>query len=396
MEQGSSQGRAPVEAPWSVRRLPDRLLAKVPPDLTPGRATPHNQRLAFGSGPPGGHVRGLPTPSSDGVPEPVYAFLTRRWFLLSLGIVLLIGWLGAAQLAFMVEWTMLRRGVVAAVLFLMALPLDARTIGRSLRSPRAPLLGIFVNLVVVPLLGWATSFLLPSPLALGLIVAAVVPSTLASAAVWTRRAGGNDATSMLVTVVTNGICFLVTPLWLTVLTGQRFAGKSLDTSYLIGDLALLVVLPMALAQLLRLIPVVGKFATLRKVPLGVFAQLGILYMIFIGAIQMGLTMSHDGLDQRGVPLAIMVVVVMAVHLGSLWLGMRLAKWMGIPREDQIAVGFSGSQKTLMVGLQISLEMGVSILPMVAYHIGQLLADTVIADRMRETSVGVSPAPPRKT
>jgi sodium/bile acid cotransporter 7 len=46
------------------------------------------------------------------------------------------------------------------------------------------------------------------------------------------------------------------------------------------------------------------------------------------------------------------------------------------------VAFAGSQKTLMVGLQVSMELGVSILPMVAYHVSQLIVDTLIADRWR--------------
>lgn len=313
----------------------------------------------------------------------MHGFLTRRWFLISLVAVLVTGWFGATSFAPVVEASGFRRGVVAAVLFLMALPLEARTIGRSLRSPLAPLMGIFVNFGLVPVVAWGASFLLPRSLALGLMVAAATPSTLASASVWTRRAGGNDATSMLVTVVTNGICFLMTPLWLAIMTGHRLGGDSLSPTNLISDLALIVVLPMVIAQILRLFPAIGLFATRRKVALGVVAQLGILYMIFVGSIQMGLSMSPDQQDQGALTLLGMVVVVMAVHLGCLWLGIVFSRGVGLSREDQIAVAFSGSQKTLMVGLQVSLELGVTILPMITYHIGQLLADTVVADRMRE-------------
>ena len=315
----------------------------------------------------------------------MHAFLTRRWFLLSLTAVLFLGWYHAASLAFVVEASSFRRTIVAGVLFLMALPLEARTIGGCLRSPKAPILGVVMNLGIVPLVGWGASFLLPRSLGLGLMVAASTPSTLASASVWTRRAGGNDATSMMVTLVTNGICFVVTPLWLAVMTGQKLQGNALAPTGLIHDLALLVVLPMATAQLLRLIPFVGMVATRRKVPLGVIAQVGILYMIFVGSIQMGMTMSQNDKDQGGMSLLGMVVVVMAVHLGCLWLGLTLSRTLGLRREDQIAVAFAGSQKTLMVGLQVALELGISILPMITYHIGQLLVDTVIADRMREKS-----------
>ena len=52
---------------------------------------------------------------------------------------------------------------------------------------------------------------------------------------------------------------------------------------------------------------------------------------------------------------------------------------------QIAIGLSGSQKTLMVGLQIAIDCGVSVIPMITYHLGQLLIDTIVADRWRRGS-----------
>jgi sodium/bile acid cotransporter 7 len=62
--------------------------------------------------------------------------------------------------------------------------------------------------------------------------------------------------------------------------------------------------------------------------------------------------------------------------------MVAAAYLGFSREDRIAVGIAGSQKTLMVGLQMGLEIKLSILPIVVYHVGQLLLDTIIADRLR--------------
>ena len=54
--------------------------------------------------------------------------------------------------------------------------------------------------------------------------------------------------------------------------------------------------------------------------------------------------------------------------------------------DAIAVAFSGSQKTLMVGAYIALAVGpLAILPMVAYHAAQLIVDTLVADWWRARS-----------
>ncbi len=64
-------------------------------------------------------------------------------------------------------------------------------------------------------------------------------------------------------------------------------------------------------------------------------------------------------------------------------GWYAAGWTKVARPQQVGVAIAGSQKTLMIGLKMALDCGVSIIPMVAFHVGQLLLDTFIADRMRK-------------
>ena len=87
--------------------------------------------------------------------------------------------------------------VVAIVTFIMALPLETSAFWSAVRRPGAAWLGAFMNAGVCPPLGWLASLVLPPELAIGVIVATTVPCTLATAAVWTRRAGGNDAVAFL-------------------------------------------------------------------------------------------------------------------------------------------------------------------------------------------------------
>ena len=120
----------------------------------------------------------------------------------------LVGWMNG-------DW------VVAFVTFIMALPLETSAIWGTVRRPGAAWLGAFMNAAVCPPLGWLASRVLPPELAIGVIVATTVPCTLATAAVWTRRAGGNDAVAFLVTMITNLACFLVVPGWLWLLSDIR-------------------------------------------------------------------------------------------------------------------------------------------------------------------------------
>ena len=287
---------------------------------------------------------------------------------------------------------------------LMALPIPFELIRRSIARPWPAVLASSINMVIVPVLAWMCAATLPSYLGGGLIVAATIPCTLASAAVWTRRAGGDDTVAILVTLITNLTCVIVTPLWLVALLGRTV---DLQIGPLVKELTLVVLLPMAVAQGLRLNRGVAAWAFRHKSALALTCQIGILFMVLTGAIEMGLRVdtTEPMADQ---PVAaertvsarlnatstcslklwhIVWTVLLAafVHLVAMAIGWHAAGRTGVSRPQQIGVAISGSQKTLMIGLKLAMDCGVSILPMVAYHVGQLLLDTFIADRWRAAS-----------
>lgn len=322
--------------------------------------------------------------------EFVKKFLFRRWFLILLCSVLIVGISQAEHLEALSKLRAIRYGIVATVLFLMAFPLDIRDMWAALRRPGAPLLASVMNFGLTPLFAWGLAAglsvlgLLGRELQIGLFVAATTPCTLASAAVWTRRARGNDSVALMVTVLTNATCFLITPLWLFVMTGRQAKADSLELSSMIVRLGLLVVLPMTVAQSIRLVfRPAAHWASANKTGLGVLAQCGVLSMVFMGAIRTGLRITADGKEQLLLAeFLIMAAAIITVHLTMLASGMRLARLLGFGRKEEIAIGIAGSQKTLMVGLQVGMDLGVSILPIVVYHVSQLFLDTIIADRIR--------------
>lgn len=310
-------------------------------------------------------------------------FLLKRWFLLALVALFaggLVGWQSLKELADL-RW--FRNVVVATVMFLMAFPLSAGAMGRALRRPGPPLLAVAINFGLLPLIAWGVSLLLDRDMGLGLLVAATTPCTLASASVWTRKAGGNDAVAILVTLITNLSCFIVTPAWLALMAGQAASSDALDVGAMIVKLGLLVLLPMALAQLLRLNSQLAGWATAHKLSLSVGAQIGILIMVLMGAVQMGARLNEGGNRLTAVSAAAALLAVCGVHLAAFVAGLQAGRLFGMERGDRIAVAISGSQKTLMVGLKVAMDLGFSILPMVSYHICQLLIDTVLADWLRK-------------
>jgi len=315
---------------------------------------------------------------------PVKQFLHRQWFLIALAVVIFVGLRFPSPLGPLAEMRILRSCIVAGVLLLMALPLEFEVVWRVLRRPWAAALAVAINFGFVPLLAWGVSHGLRGELAVGMLVAGATPCTLASAALWTRKAGGNDAVSILATVFTNLTCFFVTPLWLLVTTGS--GEVKIPFGEMTAKLGLLVVLPIVAAQLLRLHRPLGRWATRRTTSLSTAAQWGILCIVLIGSIQSGVKLAslapRDCLTLRDV--ATMIGAVLGVHLAALATGHGLGRLLGMDRANRIAVGFAGSQKTVVIGLHVATTyyVGLAILPMVAYHVGQLIVDTVIADRLR--------------
>src|SRR5688572_16733634 len=182
------------------------------------------------------------------------SFLRQRWFLLALIAALWagIGW--PEVLSPLVRW-LPSEALVAAVTFIMALPLETAALWSAARRPGPAWLATALNSGLAPPLGWLASRMLPPELATGMIVATSVPCTLATAAVWTRRAGGNDAVAFLVTIVTNLACFIVVPAWLWLLVGSDAQADirraAIDYGQIAVGLILLVALPIVAAQMLR-------------------------------------------------------------------------------------------------------------------------------------------------
>ncbi|MCA9100229.1 MAG: bile acid:sodium symporter family protein [Planctomycetales bacterium] len=309
-------------------------------------------------------------------------FFRRRWFLIFLVVSLTAGF-GMPKPLEPVASAVPRSAVAATVLFLMALPLDASAIWNSVRRPQGVLLAVAICYGLLPLVAWGIAQALPNELAVGLMIAATVPSTLASAAVWTRHAGGNDVICLQVTSITYLMCTVVMPWWLVLTTGQSV---EIDAGEMVTKLAMLVVLPTLAGQFMRIIPLVAQWASRNKSLLSTVAQVGILAIVFVGSVTGGIQIRAGQAVHPLVWLEVTVAIVV-LHVSMLAAGHVFGRLVGLSRADRIAVGFSGSQKTLMIGLLVAVEfyseLALAMLPMIIYHVFQLLFDTLVADRFRQ-------------
>src|SRR5256885_1650118 len=87
------------------------------------------------------------------------------------------------------------RWTVAVSLFLMAWTMPTQSLVAELRQPFASLWAVVLSYGLVPAASWVLSGLAPDEdVRIGLILVSCVPCTLSSAVLWTRLAGGNEAT----------------------------------------------------------------------------------------------------------------------------------------------------------------------------------------------------------
>ena len=321
-------------------------------------------------------------------------FLQKYWFLIGLASAILLGHFFAKPLQPISHQIWLRNAIVMSVMFLMALPLPLATIMETVKNPWASLLATTVNFGLFPLVAWLLAPTVDPMVRSGFLVVAATPCTLASAAVWTRRANGNDVTALMTTVITNTLSFVLTPLIVYLLIRES---ADIPFSDMVLKLGLLVLLPMLVAQLLSARKTVGKWAAQRKSSLSTIAQVGILMIVLLGTSQTMLKLPTDQMPEI-LGLLGLVGICCILHLCILVSGLILARGFRCSRGNQIAVAISGSQKTLMIGILVCIQLNVSLLPMVIYHAAQLTIDTFVADRFRarssdELAGDNSPPPP---
>jgi sodium/bile acid cotransporter 7 len=321
-----------------------------------------------------------------GSPLALFArFYAENWFLVWLALILLAGMAKPeAFTPFLSQDIQTRgqQGVVFFVMFMMSLALPTDALFRTVKRPWSSILGVLLNWGLIPLLAMVAAPLLHSEFRPGLFLAAAMPCSMASASVWTRRAGGNDAIALLVTVITNGTCFAVTPLLVLLLTGKQVNFNVQDK---VTELAIVVLLPLVLGQVIRQIDPIRAWCDRHRAILGVVTQSGLLFVILLGAVKTGERLQQaTALSPSLLNTLLMIGIVLAVHTAVLLIGYLLARSLRIERPDRIAVAIAGSQKTLMIGLSMAVELNVSILPLVTFHAGQLLIDAIFAERLRKT------------
>jgi solute carrier family 10 (sodium/bile acid cotransporter), member 7 len=307
-------------------------------------------------------------------------FWRRHWFLVGLAAVC------AAAIAFPAGGIAVRQAplalplLTATSLFLSSVTLETAGL-REGADVRGLALGLSSNYLVAPLLAVALVRLFgPEETGAGsegyqffeaMMIVAAQAGTIASAPALTLAAGGNQALALLITLSSNLLTSLVTPLILRLTVGTVVA---FPVGRMMREDALVVLLPVVAGQVAhrlfwsrlgRCLPVIVRLP-----------QAIILVFVYTGV-----AMAASHLSERPALILSFVTTAAALHVALLVWNHRSATWLGLSERNRTAVVFCGSQKTLPNGIYLWDKFFPTnphgALALVCYHVFQLVLDSLL-------------------
>ncbi len=282
----------------------------------------------------------------------------------------------------------LLRGVtfwaVALLFFLYGAKLDSASVRAGLLNLRLQGLTFGATYLLFPVLGLALAALfggmLGPQLTLGLLFLCVLPSTVQSSIAFTSIAGGNVPAAICAASLSNLIGVVLTPLLVTRILHQEGVGVSLDA---VEKIALQILLPFVVGQLLR--RWIGGFVGRHKL-MTMVVDRGSILLIVYSAFGAGTVAGiWSAIPVSGLVLCFLVVaLLLALVMGSM---VAAGRALQLPRPDQAVLFFCGSTKSLASGLPMATAIfpaatvGATVLPVMIYHMTQLLICSAISQRM---------------
>lgn len=226
-----------------------------------------------------------------------------------------------------------------------------------------------------------------SDLWLALFFLAALPSTVSSSIVMISLAKGNIPTAIFNASLSGLIGVVVTPLWMSIFMKDS---ATFEFSNVFQKLFLQVILPLIIGLILQ--SKFGKTARKNSTKISFFDKsviVLIVYSSFSTAFSSHLFSTlalTDLLKLLGLVIALFFIVYFGIG--------QLSKAVGLSTEDHITAKFSGTKKSLVHGsVMVKIIFGNSaanaifLLPIMLYHILQLLVIAIFAERYRLRDTG---------
>ncbi len=283
-----------------------------------------------------------------------------------------------------VGFNTLTMGMIALLFFMHGAKLSRAAVIAGMTHWRLHLVILTFTFAVFPLLGLmlkpVLSHLITPELYLGILFLCVLPSTVQSSIAFTSVARGNVAAAVCSASASNLIGIFLTPFLVSLLLASSSTSHSSFDAIL--KIVYQLLLPFIAGQIAR--PWIAAWQARHKNALKMVDQSSILLVVYVAfseAVVQGLW--------RQVPLSMLLSLsaISAVMLGVIVsLTSYVSRRFGFSKEDEIALVFCGSKKSLASGVPMakvlfaSHALGVVLLPLMIFHQLQLMVCAVMAQR----------------
>ncbi|MDX1458935.1 MAG: bile acid:sodium symporter family protein [Marinobacter sp.] len=311
-----------------------------------------------------------------------------RFTLLLLGAIVLASFLPVR--GGFADWLAVVGTLAVALLFFLhgaALSRDQVIAGAShwrLHLVITSLTFVFFPLAVLPINQMAPHWI-PRDLGLGFLYLGVLPSAVSSSIAYTAMARGNVPAAICSAAASNVFGMMLTPFLLIVLVSTTNAG-GFSVLEALQDIVLQLLLPFAVGHGCR--PWLGGFLARHESLASRYDQC-VIWLIVYSAFSHSVV---SGLWQK-LPVS---AILLAIGLCGLLLGLLIvvARFivarLGLSLEDEAAVVFCGSKKSLASGLPMAKVLfsghpgfGMIVLPIMCYNQIQVIVGAVLAQRYRQ-------------
>lgn len=319
--------------------------------------------------------------------------IQQQWFLLGMITAVVIGSLfpaAGARGGILHSETSVDLGI-ALVFFLHGVNLPLDSLRRGVLAWRVHLVVQSLTYIFFPLLWLLLNAIfnawIPSDLMLGFCYLAALPSTISSSVAMTALARGDIPIAIFNATLSGLLGIIFTPLLISFFgglflqTGSAAHGMPLGETML--NIAKLLLLPIVIGQIVR--PFAGNwFARVKSYTNNIdrIVILFIVYAAFCNSAQSGMW-QHNGIGLIATTLAGDAIFLAII----LWLSTFIAKKLNFSREQEIAIVFCGSKKTLASGAPMASlifgahpALGMIVLPIMLYHQLQLFVCSWLANR----------------
>jgi sodium/bile acid cotransporter 7 len=245
---------------------------------------------------------------------------------------------------------------------------------------------VFFPLVVLPInsLSNIIPTWMPKDLGLGFLYLGVLPSAVSSSIAYTAMARGNVPAAICSAAASNVFGMMLTPFLLLLLVSTS-GGGDFSVVDAFRNIMLQLLFPFAVGHAVR--PWIGGYLSRNERLMARYDQ-GVIWLIVYSAFSHSV---ESGLWENLPIKAIVLAVLLCLLLLAFFIAMAqiLVRKLGFGLEDEAAVIFCGSKKSLASGLPMAKVLfsghpgfGMIVLPIMCYNQIQIIIGAILAKKYR--------------